>query len=170
MDNSKKLFFLKDSKGKFLDKHLAKVNKLSYAVYSTNEKEAESQLIQVEKLLQEKLFIHKSTETEFIYDMNDVIVSTIISGQHFIDRLNIVKFQIPTFSTINKNTKNQVTKTIDSLSEITSYFKDIEKKEDDKLNDVSACYQIAMENLSKIPLHKFGDLNNLIVDNNYFLD
>lgn len=160
-----KLYFLKNSEGKFLtiengDIHF--VSKMSYARFTKNKKEIEEKRVPYEVILACSLEVHESTEEDFMNDLASITTQAIIVGHYYKQLLETINFNLPTISQINKNLRNTLKNSTSALENVTAGFKEFEKSKEDATFEVYGYFMEMIGELSETNLYEMNDVSVML--------
>lgn len=166
MNTSPKIYTLKNKEGKFVTHNPIRgyefCFKIHDAKFSKKQTEAEAIKPTIEKLLGEELFLETTTEQDYWHSFGLTTTQAIIAGDYFMEFLNLINYNIPTISQVNKNVKNSLTNTLNNLKQINTKFKEFETKKNEQTFDVLAFYQEMIHELSKIEFYECCNITNIL--------
>ncbi len=165
MSTSPKIYLLKNAEGKFVsfEKEGAHfVAKLSYARYVKKEADALKVKSGYEEVLGEELFIHQSTEDEFMLELNLTTTQAVLSGELYKQYLETINYNLPTISSVNKNLKNSLNNSIDMLRHTNSMFREFEKQQEEEVFEVYAYYHEMILELSKVSIYEVNEVTQML--------
>lgn len=164
--NTANIYLLQNAKGQYVSYN--KIHGYSFcfkihdAQYTRKKEEAEASKPKIEQLLNIKLEIVKSTEQELLFSYGLTATHAVITGSYFIEFLELINYNIPTISQVNKNIKKHLVNAINSLKPIDVKFKDFESVKDDQTYEVYGYYQEMIHELAKIDLYHCNNITQLL--------
>lgn len=161
MNNSPKLYFLKNKENKFLngkDKSF-----YSNIINATYEKK-EQTVIDIIKYLPSysDCEVHEITEHDFMEAMANETTKCVVVGAYLSNILTKLDDKLPTISQLNKNLHNKLKNTIDSLIPFTSMYNDFIKHKEDQTDEVSGHIAEYLYQVSKPEIYLSGELTGII--------
>lgn len=164
-ENSPKLYFVVNKRGKFITVENGKIeesSKMCYSRFVRTQQELDLKIQQLEHILNEELDVFVGTEFDFMEELAMITTQTIITGQYFIQLMENIKWNLPTISQINKNLKNSLNNAVKSLYPVNKGFEDFANTKEEATYEVSAHFQETIMLLSEIELYKFSEINALL--------
>lgn len=160
MSNSPKIYFLKNSEGKFYN---AKQKHYYSSIVNANYERSD---VLLKSLLELDRFknceIHSITENEFMEEMANKTTTAVLAGEYFYRILFDVDNRLPTVSQVNKTMSQKVRVAIDVLKPFDIMHKDfIDKKEDDT-DDVQGHYADYIHEMAKVQIYQTAEVTAIL--------
>lgn len=159
MDNSPKLYMLKNAEGKYYNSRLNSWEKRLFLATFTTTKAKAQEVIDFYKLHAEVIIV---TELEFTQDLASETTKTVIKLDSILTDLNKIHFHLPTISGLNKNISNFISKTSKYLKGINPHFEAFARAKEDQTFEVAAVYEEFIDELSNVELYHCGELTAIL--------
>ena len=160
---SPKIYLIKNPKGQFLNveqKEPFFSNNLSLGSYGT--KRTHVQRIIDSMHIGVKLEIHESTELEFTQDLATKTTSVIIKLDSIQVELDMLGYNLPTISALNKNLSNFIKNTSKKLKEVNPGFKEFVKHQEDSTYEVVGVYEEFINEVSLVGMWECSELASIL--------
>jgi len=158
--NSPKIYFLKNSEGKFYN---SKDQIFFRSIYNANYDRDYKKMQAVLKLpIFQNCTIHEITESDFMEGMQVMTTSVVLSGQYFTQLLENLDYKLPTVSQINKNMHKKCKLAIDELTPFSSIHKDFIKAQEDQTDEISGYYQEYIEEIAKVQIYQCAEVTAIL--------
>jgi hypothetical protein len=159
MDTSPKLYFLKNSEGKFFNSKYKNFSTILNANYERDK-------VRMQSILNLPQFqgceIHEMTEENFRILMGCETTRVILAGQYFVQLLEQFDMKLPTISQIGKNMHKKCKSVIDELTPMTIWHKSFIKSQEDQTDEVQGFYQEFIETMATIELFQCAEVTAIM--------
>lgn len=151
MDNSPKIYFLKNSEGKFYNSRSKTYFPLVINANFERDKRVLESLISYRFTNHE---VHTMTEHEFMEEMSSQTANCVLAGEYFANLLFNLSCVLPTVSQVNKTMYQKCKSAIEVLKPFTELHKDFISKKEDQTDEVQGCYAEYISEMSKVNIHQ----------------
>lgn len=159
MTNSPKIYFLKNSEGKFYN---SKRGIYFSTIIHANFERSRNVL---EFLIEHKFKghkIHTITEHEFMEEMAHQTTNCVIAGEYFASLIFNLSCILPTVSQVNKTMYQKCKNAIDVLKPFTTMHKDFISKKEDSTDEVQGHYSEFIAELSKVQIYQTAEVTAIL--------
>lgn len=151
MNNSPKLYFLKNKEGKFYNsRQKAYFNSVINANYERDRKGLEM-IIQLKFKDHE---IHTITEEDFMREMASQTTNAVLAGEYFANLLFQISFNLPTVSQVNKMMYQKCKSAIEVLKPFSKLHANFIEKKEDTTDEVQGHYAEFINEISKVEMYE----------------
>jgi hypothetical protein len=150
MDNSPKIYFLKNNEGKFYNSRSK-----TYFTFVINANYERDKRI-LEALIEHRFKdheVHTITEHDFMQEMASQTTNCVLAGEYFSGLLFKLSCVLPTVSQVNKTMYQKCKSAIEALKPFTNMHKDFIKTQEDQTDEVQGYYAEYIAEVSKVPIH-----------------
>jgi len=158
--NSPKIYFLKNSEGKFYN---SKDEVFYSSIYNANYDRDYKKMQAVLKLpIFQNCSIHEITENDFMQGMAIKTTAVVLSGEYFTQLLKDLNYKLPTVSQVNKNMHKKCKIAIDELAPFSTLHKDFIKSKEDQTDEVQGHFQEYIETISKVEIYQCAEVTSIL--------
>lgn len=159
MSNSPKIYFLKNSEGKFYNSR----QKTYFPLIINANYERDRKILDF--LVQNKFKdheVHTITENDFMHEMASQTTNCVIAGEYFSSLLFNLAYILPTISQVNKTMYQKCKNAIESLKPFTKMHQNFIEKEEDKTDDVQGYYTEYISEVSKVQIFQTAEVTAIL--------
>lgn len=157
---SPKLYLIKNNEGNYYNGKTKYFHKKLYlATYASSRKEAEK-IIAFYDI--QNCEVEEMTEDVYLTDLADLTTKIIIKIDSLKSDLEVLQYNIPTLSGVNKNLKNFLKNTSEKLKLVNPIMNDFYKEDEEAIYTVLDMYNVAIDELADLHLKQYPQLGEII--------
>lgn len=159
MDNSPKIYFLKNSEGKFYNSR--KKTYFPEIVNANYEREKKGLELLIELKFKDHE-VHTITEHDFMQEMASQTTNCVLAGEYFSNLLFNLSCILPTVSQINKTMYQKCKSAIEVLKPFTVIHKHFLSQQEDQTDDVQGHYAEYISEACKVQIYQTAEVTLLL--------
>jgi len=158
--NSPKIYFLKNSDGKFYN---SKEKTFYSSILNANYERDKPKMQAILSLPQFQCCeVHEITEENFRILMGCETTRVILAGQYFVQLLEQFDMKLPTISQVGKNMHKKCKTVIDELTPMTDWHRSFIRKDEDNTDEIQGYYQEYIETMAKIEIFQCAEVTAIL--------